>query len=220
MAAPKGFAEMVLEQRAIDREKLSAALGAERGPQPYAKQASEPEQDQMWLQTHPDYTDPPEVTDAFSRSFASYRAQNLPPEQAASHAALETLAMYPMSKYLQLLAPPEQGGQGLTPLAASYEKYPYRRFLVEGAGPDIASQIKYAQRRHQRTQGASPRQDISPPPPQPLGQPAQDVALAGPPPMPTPPPTPPAAVSPIQTGPQSLPPGLPVAPPTGGPGGY
>ena len=50
----KGFAEMVLEQRAVDREKLSEALGQERGPQPYAKQASEPEQDAMWLQTHSD----------------------------------------------------------------------------------------------------------------------------------------------------------------------
>ena len=209
----KGFAEMVLDQRAVDREKLSAALGQERGPQPYAKQASEPEQDAMWLQTHPDYTDPPEVTDAFSRSFAQYRAQNLRPEQAAQQAAVETLSAYPMSKYLQLLAPPEQGGQGLTPLAASYEKYPYRRFLVEGAGPDIQSQIEYAQQRHKRTAN-------QPPPQQPLGQPAQDVALAGPPPMPAPPmPMSPPPVAPIQTGAQPAPTGLPPSP-ASGPGGY
>ena len=208
----KGFAEMVLDQRAVDREKLSEALGQERGPQPYAKQASEPEQDAMWLQTHPDYTDPPEVTDAFSRSFAEYRAQNLPPEQAAQHAAVETLALFPMSKYLRLLAPPEQGGQGLTPLAASYEKYPYRRFLVEGAGPDIQSQIKYAQQRQQRTANQPP------PAPQPLGQPAQDVALSGPPAMPGAPVQPPPTVAPIQTGAHPAPPGLP--PPPSGPGGY
>ena len=119
-----------------------------------------------------------------------------------------------MSKYLAAaLAPPEQGGQGLTPLAASYEKYPYRRFLVEGAGPDIQSQIKYAQNRHARTANQPP------PPPQPLGQPAADVALSGPPAMPQSAPMPAAPMPPIQTGPQAQPPGLPP-PPASGPGGY
>jgi hypothetical protein len=49
-----------------------------------------------------------------------------------------------------LMLPQEQGGEGLTPLAASYRKYPHRQLLVEGAGASIDDQIAYADSRRKR----------------------------------------------------------------------
>src|SRR5215471_5627902 len=146
-----GFAQLVLEQRARDREALGRALTAERGPSPGSKQASETDQDAMWAQVHPDYADPPEVGAAFSRRLDFYRQRGLKDEQAVPLAATETAQMFPQSKFMQLMVPQAQGGSGLTALAASYEKYNYRRFLVEGAGDGgIEAQIAYANRRQER----------------------------------------------------------------------
>jgi hypothetical protein len=183
MPGDAGFIEQVLEQRERDRQALSEALGQERGPEPYSHLSNEDDQDRMWQQAHPDYTDPPDVTDHFRQRFEGYRQVGLPVEQAAAEAAKETTQVYPTSKYMRLLVPQADGGAGLTPLAASYEKYPYRRFLVEGAGPSIEDQIKYAQRRAQRT-GQSP----PPPPPQPeVSGPLAGPPLAGPPSLGAPP---------------------------------
>lgn len=54
--------------------------------------------------------------------------------------------------FLLLTMPPEQGGEGLTPLAASYRRYPERRTLIEGAGAGIEAQVEYAARRQKRMQ--------------------------------------------------------------------
>lgn len=51
---------------------------------------------------------------------------------------------------IQLVKPAEQGGGGLTPLAASLEKYPHRRLLYEGAGESIEDHIAYATHREER----------------------------------------------------------------------
>jgi hypothetical protein len=52
--------------------------------------------------------------------------------------------------FLMLTLPKEAGGMGLTPLAASLEKYPERRRLYEGAGASISDHIRYAETRQKR----------------------------------------------------------------------
>jgi hypothetical protein len=66
--------------------------------------------------------------------------QHMDPQYADPHA------------FALLMVPKEQGGQGLTPLAASYTRYPNRQMLVEGAGADIESQTAYANTRRDRIQ--------------------------------------------------------------------
>jgi hypothetical protein len=87
-----------------------------------------------------------------------------------------------------LTLPKEQGGQGLTPLAASYKKYPDRQRLVEGAGREIEAQIKYAEKRRKRMLAKQPTEPVAP-------MAAQDTATDHsaqfvPPEMPMTPPTP------------------------------
>lgn len=52
--------------------------------------------------------------------------------------------------FARLTVPREQGGMGLTPLAASYMKYKNRQRMIEAAGSSIDEQIAYAEHRRKR----------------------------------------------------------------------
>lgn len=128
MAKHRSFEQMVLEARAVERERYAGALANARGPMAYSKTLSEDDQDEMWQYMAPEYADPA----AFAR----------------------------------LTLPKDRGGQGLTPLAASLERYPHRRLLYEGAGRSIEDQIKYSRTRQERIAakglGAVPAAPVAP----------------------------------------------------------
>ena len=106
------FEEMVLAERAREREKYGAAMAAEKGRLPFGKDLTEQQQDELWMELDPQWADPAQA--------------------------------------MQLIAPKEQGGMSLTPLAASLVRYPRRRDLYEGEGPSIEDHIRYANRRRDR----------------------------------------------------------------------
>jgi hypothetical protein len=150
--AKKSFEELVLNDRARERERYGAALAAERGPLPFSKNVSEADQDAMWQQADPALTDPPEVTQTMQQAIAAFEAQGLKRHQAIQQAVPIVAQAFPQSAFLRLMLPPEAGGAGLTPLAASLRKYKYRQPLYEAAGADLESQITEAKRRAERSQ--------------------------------------------------------------------
>jgi hypothetical protein len=151
MAQRKSFEEVVLEARAKERKVYARALADEKGPMAYGKTLSEDEQDDLWAHTEQQYVDPPFVADAVQHAAARYLGMGMKTDDATQRAVLEVASAYPQSAFLRLMVPKEMGGQGLTPLAASYTKYPNRQQLAEGSGDGgIDAQAAYAEHRQQR----------------------------------------------------------------------
>lgn len=172
---PKSFEEQVLEARAADRDRYASALANTNGPAPYSKGASEDDQDKMWNHVDKAYTaDPPEVEAVMRERIGMYMGQKMKHEQAVARAAADVLPLFPQSPSVLLVTPKEMGGQGLTPLAASYMRRPFRKDLIEGAGVEIEQQIEYAKLREKRarekqqpeqpTMGATPATPAPTPP--------------------------------------------------------
>lgn len=172
MARDKSFEELALEYRAKSRERYSKGLSEIRGPAPFSKTLTEPEQDEMWAHADQQYVDPPEVTAAVQQAVQQATANTTTPTEyhAAVQQAVQMVAQqYPQSAFLRLMLPQEMGGQGMTPLQASYTKHPNRQLLVEGAGKDIEDQIKYADMRQKRLMDKPVTPDGAP------AEPAQQV---------------------------------------------